>query len=179
MADVTPRTVRYYIGQGLLASPGSGPNARYTDDHLARLRVIRRLQREHLPLAEIRRRLHALADDAVVAMAEASDDASSATPSTDSAADYVRRLLAPAMRVSESVVPFTASTPTAGPIPAASPPPAPAPSPAAREADRSTWERHAVTPDVEIHVRRPLDRHTSKQVDRLIRIARDLLGDES
>ena len=179
MADVTPRTVRYYIGQGLLASPGSGPNARYTDGHLARLRVIRRLQREHLPLAEIRRRLDDLADDEVVAMAETSDDASSSTPSTDSAADYVRRLLVPPMRVSESVAPFTGSPPAAGPIPAASPPPAPAPSAAPREADRSTWERHAVTPDVEIHVRRPLDRHTSKQVDRLIRIARDLLGDES
>ena len=179
MADVTPRTVRYYIGQGLLASPGSGPNARYTDGHLARLRVIRRLQREHLPLAEIRHRLGDLPDEEVVAMAEASDDASASAPSTDSAADYVRRLIASPVRLAESVTPFTASPPAAGAMPAASPPPAPAASVAAREADRSTWERHTVTPDVEINVRRPLDRHTSKQVDRLIRIARELLGDES
>ena len=67
LAGVTPRTVRYYIGQGLLPSVGqSGPGAKYGDDHLARLRLIRRLQREHLPLAEIRRRLDRL-DDAEIA----------------------------------------------------------------------------------------------------------------
>ena len=58
LADVTPRTIRYYVAQGLLPSPGRvGPGAHYTDGHLARLRLIRRLQREHLPLAEIRARL--------------------------------------------------------------------------------------------------------------------------
>ena len=32
LADVTPRTIRYYIVQGLLPSPeGAGPAARYGD----------------------------------------------------------------------------------------------------------------------------------------------------
>lgn len=54
-AGVTPRTVRYYIGQGLLRSPGRlGPGTRYTREHLERLRLIKRLQEERLPLAEIR-----------------------------------------------------------------------------------------------------------------------------
>ena len=56
-AGVTPRTIRYYIAQGLLASPGAGSGARYTDVHLERLRLIRQLQRNHLPLAEIRKQL--------------------------------------------------------------------------------------------------------------------------
>ncbi len=56
-AGVTPRTIRYYIAQGLLASPGAGSGARYTDAHLERLRLIRQLQRNHLPLAEIRKQL--------------------------------------------------------------------------------------------------------------------------
>jgi len=58
--------------------------------------------------------------------------------------------------------------------PSASPPP-----PVANaEPDRSTWERVALTPDVELHLRRPLDRQTNKRVDRLIRIARELLEED-
>jgi DNA-binding transcriptional MerR regulator len=57
-AGGTPRTVRYYIAQGLLPSPGRlGPHTRYGADHLARLRLVRRLQDEGLSLAEIRERL--------------------------------------------------------------------------------------------------------------------------
>lgn len=64
-AGVTPRTVRYYIQQGLLRSPGTpGPGARYGEGHLGRLRLIRRLQREHQPLAEIRHRLKVAASTA-------------------------------------------------------------------------------------------------------------------
>ena len=44
--------------------------------------------------------------------------------------------------------------------------------------DRSTWERHALTADVELHVRRPLDRRSNKRVEQLIRIARELFDDE-
>lgn len=61
MAGVTPRTIRYYIAQGLLPPPDkAGPRARYGDEHLARLRLIKQLQAEHLPLAEIRGRLAAI-----------------------------------------------------------------------------------------------------------------------
>ena len=66
LAGVTPRTVRYYLAQGLLPAVGqTGPGAKYDDRHLARLRLIRRLQTEHLPLAEIRRRLEGLAEDEI------------------------------------------------------------------------------------------------------------------
>ena len=66
LGDVTIRTIRYYIGQGLLPSPiAEGPNTRYTAGHVDRLLLIRELQREHLPLAEIRSRLERL-DDAQV-----------------------------------------------------------------------------------------------------------------
>src|SRR5215213_9561699 len=87
-AGVTPRTVRYYIQQGLLPSPGArGPEARYDEEHLDRLSLIRRLQKEHLPLAEIRRRLETLDDDGVrAALAEPE-------PSHASALDYVRQVL--------------------------------------------------------------------------------------
>ena len=68
MAEVTSRTVRYYIGQGLLPSPGMGPAAEYTPAHVDRLRLIKRLQRMHLPLSAIRARLEGMTDKQVTGM---------------------------------------------------------------------------------------------------------------
>lgn len=60
-AGVSPRTVRYYVAEGLLPAPGgAGPYRIYTREHYLRLRLIRRLQAEHLPLSEIKPRLAAL-----------------------------------------------------------------------------------------------------------------------
>lgn len=65
-ADVSVRTVRYYIAEGLLPPPeGSGPGSAYTRGHLDRLRLIQRLKEAYLPLKEIRRRLSGLSDDEV------------------------------------------------------------------------------------------------------------------
>lgn len=54
-ADVTERTVRYYIEEGLLPPPeGAGPFSRYNYEHWLRLQFIRRLKEEFLPLSEIK-----------------------------------------------------------------------------------------------------------------------------
>ncbi len=59
-ADVTERTVRYYIKEGLLPPPsGSGPFSRYTSEHWLRLQFIKRLKDEYLPLSEIKNLLNA------------------------------------------------------------------------------------------------------------------------
>src|SRR5918992_5075839 len=90
-AGVTPRTVRYYVQQGLLPSPGTrGPGTRYERAHLDRLQLIRRLQRLHLPLAEIRKRLEALDDDGVRGALAAQPE----QPGGSAALDYVRDVLA-------------------------------------------------------------------------------------
>ncbi len=53
-ADVSARTVRYYVQRGLLPPPTfRGPDTSYGADHLARLRRIKELQARHLPLDEI------------------------------------------------------------------------------------------------------------------------------
>jgi DNA-binding transcriptional MerR regulator len=208
LADVTPRTVRYYIQQGLLRSPDvAGPLTRYDDGHLWRLRLTKQLQREHLPLAEIRKRLAALSDDEVRDLVSGSPRAV-----RDSAADYIREVLAsrgvprqpravriptvpsPATRPGRPTTSEDASPP---PLPSAGPPPpspavaddrVPAPSasepppmttPAPTAPDRSQWDRVSVTPDVEIHVRRPLGRDANRRVDRLISIARQLLEEDT
>jgi DNA-binding transcriptional MerR regulator len=192
LAGVTPRTVRYYLAQGLLPAVGqTGPGSKYGEAHLARLRLIRRLQAEHLPLAEIRRRLEGLTGSEILTLAAAPAPAAPA----DSALDYVRTVLAGG----------TTQRPSAAPPPAASlaPPPgmpllkrsmsvsdassavAPAGPPRSGEAeppgpvlDRSQWERIALSPDIELHVRRPLTRAHQKGVDRLVTIARELLEED-
>jgi hypothetical protein len=61
-----------------------------------------------------------------------------------------------------------ADTPAASSIDGGSPP----------VIERSQWERIALAPDVELHIRRPLARAQQKQVDRLVAIARELLEEE-
>ena len=220
LADVTPRTVRYYIAQGLLPAPeAAGPATRYGEGHLARLRLIRRLQRDHLPLAEIRARLERMGDDEIVAALAATDAQEPPMPtSTAETLAYVRDLMTrsgvsprfydqPTQPPPSAPAPMsmpllkrthaarevpdefpmrdTPSLPGPGPAPAPMwlpvPPPASPASPASRPqtVDRSTWEHLSITPDIEIHVRRPLDRRSNKLVERLARIARDLFDDES
>ncbi len=66
VTDLTPRTIRYYIAEGLLPPPeGLGPAAVYTAAHRDRLALIALLKDRYLPLREIRRRLAALSDGEV------------------------------------------------------------------------------------------------------------------
>ena len=163
-ADVTPRTVRYYIQQGLLPAPETrGPGAHYHSGHLARLRLIKLLQKEHLPLGEIRKRVTALTDNQVDGLVRAGQ-----SKRDSSALGYVREVLAggPAPRMAASVARVGGRL-TLGAR--ESPPPQPA---------RSTWERVTLTPDIELHVRRPLTRDENRSVERLLELARELFAEE-
>ena len=198
LAGVTPRTVRYYLAQGLLPAVGqSGPGSKYDTGHLLRLRLIRRLQGEHLPLAEIRRRLEGLGDADIRELAAAEGPA--APP--DSALDYLRTVLDGSRAVvrpqrSISAPPALMSAPAATtaavhrlevaePVPSHASASASSPIAAGGSDDtaptpveRSQWERIALTPDVELHIRRPLTRAQQKGIDRLVTIARELLEEE-
>ena len=176
LTGVTPRTIRFYVAQGLLPSPGRvGPGATYGSGHFARLRLIRQLQREHLPLAEIRARLESLDDAAVEAIVAAP----STPPTPGSAADYIRGVLAKS-RVADAPAADTLAAP-ARPM-AQSMPAMPAlheaPPPESPSADRSQWDRVVLVHDVELHVRRPLTRQLNKKVERVIAIARELLEED-
>ena len=51
---VSPRTVRYYVQRGLLPAPVfRGKDTVYGDEHVQRLKAIRRLQEKFLPLDAI------------------------------------------------------------------------------------------------------------------------------
>lgn len=154
-AGVSVRTIRYYQQQGLLNAPGvRGPGARYGEPDLNRLKLISVMKREHLPLAEIRRRLEGL-DDAGVAQAVAE-----LYRPRESAAEYARALLFP-----NAMLHYTKPTPAAsfgayGPR------------------GRATWERIEIAPDIELHVRRPLSRYENKRLEQAIDHLTRFLNDE-
>ena len=163
-ADVTPRTVRYYIQQGLLPAPESrGPGAHYNEGHLARLRLIRRLQREHLPLGEIRQRLERLTDEQVRDLLRSAPASRRDSP----ALSYIRGVLTGEGPRALGAARLSLSEPSPTVADAGAPQPA-----------RSTWERIAISRDVELHVRRPLTRDQSRIVDRLLKLARELSPEE-
>lgn len=56
-----PRTIRYYISEGLLTpAHGRGPTATYDKDHLLRLKLIKELKDQFLPLEAIKHHLENL-----------------------------------------------------------------------------------------------------------------------
>lgn len=57
-AGVTKRTIHYYMGRGLLPPPnGAGLGTTYSDEHLYRIMLIKKLQDAYLPLDEIKKRM--------------------------------------------------------------------------------------------------------------------------
>jgi DNA-binding transcriptional MerR regulator len=178
IGGVTPRTVRYYVSIGLLPAPGQvGPRTTYGHGILQRLRLIRRLQEDHLPLGEIGTRLGSM-DDAAVDAALAVDE----TRPGDSALDYIRRLRASQSPAARSAAPSPSPSLRAtepAPAPLLAPPPRPT-TPASEPGmtQRSQWERVALSDNVELHIRRPLGRLDNKRVERLIRIAREILEED-
>lgn len=203
-AGVTTRTIHYYVQQGLLRPAGSsGPGPKYNRGHLARLRLIKRLQREHLPLAEIARRLKPLSDEAVEQVLR---EAGTQPARGSSALEYVRSVLSksdrrtrisqdlPALR--ESFEPLVLANRVAEPdAPAASDageplvasmrsdaetrlwsravPASPAP-PSSVAGDRSQWERITLADGIELHIRRPSSRSQQKALERLMTAAREI-----
>lgn len=170
-ADVTPRTVRYYISSGLLPQAVSqGPKATYPASALKRLQLIKALQREHLPLAEIRTRLDALSEGDIAQLL-----GEPPPPVQSSALDYISRVLSggkvdsrprqPAAVGLAAGLSGSGSPATSSIAPSSSQQAAPS---------RSTWERIVLHADVEVHVRRPLGADTRRKLDRLLDHARTL-----
>ncbi|HET8627108.1 MAG TPA: MerR family transcriptional regulator [Thermomicrobiales bacterium] len=170
---VTPRTIRFYVAEGLLPPPeGNGPAAVYTAAHRDRLRLIGLLKAQYLPLREIRKRIAPLTDAEVreeVREAAAGEREVDEVREPGSALAYLDRVLG---RAAERP-PADAAPPPAAPRPA---PPLrrPASAPGAR---RERWERIVLADGVELHVREDRRREVGP-LEALIRHARDLLGEK-
>ena len=160
---VSPRTVYFYVQQGLLPpAEGAGRGAKYSQVHRDRLRLIRQLQDQHLPLAEIRKRIDALSKQELTRLA---GSAGTPTRTSSSAAEYIRSVLA-GQGTPEAP---RRGTPSHARI-----------SPSAHAAhgtpgERSQWERISLAPELELHVRRPLSRVMNRKLEQLLEFARALM----
>lgn len=185
-ADVSTRTVRYYIAEGLLPPPeGAGPSSVYTAGHLVRLRLIQRLKAAYWPLKEIRRRLAGLSDAEVERALLDLDFAPEEAPSHADAAmaparDYLAVL---EQRARYRTEPLPLREPLAAPpaisFPAAPHPASPLHDEVLSEADLvpdlaagSLWRRIPLGEDAELVIsERAYTRHRER-IDWLIRWAR-------
>ncbi len=173
-ANVTPRTVHFYVQQGLLPPAGApGPGARYGEGHVSRIRLIRLLQKQHLPLSEIAKRTKGLTDEQVDSLiAEAR---LRRTQDSGSALEYIRGVLAepkaPYGAGKDSLLAAKARAPRSDEMrarPLAPESAAPA---------RSQWERFTLADGIELHVRRPLSRVEQRQLEKLMMAARKIFED--
>jgi uncharacterized ParB-like nuclease family protein len=137
------------------------------------LKLIKLLQKEHMPLSEIRRQLESLDDAKVQALVR--EHSSRKQPANSSAVDYIRSVLTGTRHL--------ASQPAASNLfRSQTAEPAIEDRNAAysthRPAERSQWERVVLAPDVELHIRRPLSRSQNRKIEALIQHARETLKEE-
>lgn len=169
-AGVSVRTIRYYITEGLLPGPGGrGKGASYSEEHLLRLRLIRRLAQQGVPLAEQRERLARLTLADLRALLREEDhraDMLARASARDSPRDYISTLLARArenradhrpVRCSPMVFDAPEELVSSPPL-RRSPMVFEAPeelvsSPRERTRPEATWRRVRLAPGVELHVR--------------------------
>lgn len=87
------------------------------------------------------------------------------------AASLLRRIESAPLTAAGAAPRQLAAAPAAAPAPAAG---TAGPEPGPSFGLRSQWERVAITPDIELHLRRPLSRRDNRLVERLIAFARQL-----
>ncbi|HET6318219.1 MAG TPA: MerR family transcriptional regulator [Chloroflexota bacterium] len=163
-AGVPVRTVRYYISEGLLPGPAArGRGATYDREHLARLRLIRLLAEQHVPLAEQRQRLADLSPNEVEALLREERrrgmalERASQAPSPRAYISHLIQRAEPA------------------------PPDAPSASRAYRgqNTEPQNWRRWEIVPGVELHARNDAARVHAQLIERLLQTSRDWPGRRS
>jgi DNA-binding transcriptional MerR regulator len=189
VADVTTRTIRYYVEQGLIPPPrGGGRAASYGEEHLRRLELIKLLKEEFLPLNEIKALLAGLDDDAVRDLLTGKRQPSP-PPAPETAKEYLRALLNPPEKstplLRQAVEKRAAAKPVSSP---AKPRAIKMRSTSAVQGSRiskesepsqevvTNWQHYRLHPDIELHVRQPpSDATFNTRLDRLIADIRRLI----
>jgi len=187
-ADVPVRTVRFYISQDLLASPeGRGRAATYTEEHLERLRLIRALVDQRVPLREIKETVGPMsASDVRKLLAQEQqrstqeDRARSRSPR-----DYVSALLERSKRAPSPKALSVRAIDASGPKPmtrsaaeslseAVPWAPLPSPSGGARTPidPAATWYRIQLAPGLELHVDGSKQEALQALVERIVELSR-------
>lgn len=163
--DIPVRTIRYYISEGLLPGPeGRGKAAAYGEEHLLRLRLIRLLSLQHMPLAEmyhLLKRTSMAEMRALLAKEEHHLQETEVETPQPSPQDYIAGLLKKAQGVQSELSQsyFTQ----------------PAPLRKLREASQppleETWRRWELAPGVELHVKAGAEEQHRYLIERICKIA--------
>jgi len=158
LIGVPDRTIRFYVAQGLLLGPDRrGPGAQYPEENLYRLRLIRKLAGDNKPLAAIRDEIERLGPEGL---------RQQAAPRT--ALDYIRELRGEASSMMRRAPSISSAIESRSSV-----------SPGTKPPVRSQWDRVHLSPDVEIHIRRPLGRDDNRRLAELMEQARRIFGEES
>ncbi len=157
--DVPVRTIRFYISQGLLPGPGSrGKSATYGEEHVIRLRLIRRLADQRVPLTKIATLVEGLTLDearALLAREERKIRDLQAAEHAGSPKDYVAALLREAQAGRSNPAPprKTIGSGFSRPQPLSRASSDTQPPQSATSAPTNLWRRWTLVPGVELHVR--------------------------
>lgn len=173
------RTIRFYIAEGLLPGPGTrGKAASYGEEQLLRLRLIRRLSEQRVPLVEMRDMLSRLLPDEVRALLETEDQqaavveqARAQAAQVPSPKEYVAALLN-RVRPSPSGEKVGSAS---GPLPSLPSQPVPQHKPSLPYTKQSTsasaevWNRWELAPGVELHVKADTQNIHRVLIERLLK----------
>jgi len=131
------RTIRYYMAEGLIQTPGEkqGTASLFSYLNLLQLLTVKKLQAEHLPIRKIRELVAGKSEQELEMLLGVGGVAAKKSRETD-AKRYLESLLAP-----ESA---------AFPMETAAAPPPPAPQMLVQSA---SWQRVEIEPGLELHVR--------------------------
>jgi len=153
VTGVTRRTIRYYVAIGLLP-PGEEQGSRriYSQRHIGRLQLIRKLKDQFLPLDEIKKRMSGLTDEDIALMFSKT---------------VAQRVTEPRMLYDLSLR-YCEKSPT--------PPEQTGPSShhqrKNRELRSSNWRREELAPGVELHVKEDASPSISFLVEKIRKLAR-------
>lgn len=187
-SGLTLRTLRFYMQEGLLPGPETrGKYARYSQQHLDRLELIRRMKDLRLPLQEIRQLIDNMTPEEMSRLRRYQDeiaqkininkyamnDTSAINEKPSSALDYIHSIQA----VQENVRAYRQPK---QPLPLAD-----AVRPRMlKQVDRSipqppagqeTWRRIQLADGIELNVRETDDQHEKQQLEQLIQSVRKLI----
>ena len=181
LAGVPPRTIRFYIQRELLPGPRRGSQSRYTDEHLARLRVIRKLQDVPLPLDVIRETLNRLSSPVEESQSpEPPESKSGSREPSPGGADHPEHDLpaseAGAQGPADAALSYIKWAGAAAPAlakrlrrPTGS---------SSSMVEPSKWDHFALTADIDLLVRRPLPPSQKSGLRQLLEKARELFPEE-
>ncbi|GAP15348.1 predicted transcriptional regulator [Longilinea arvoryzae] len=174
-ANVSVRTIRFYIAEGLLPAPQArGRFATYGEDALLRLNVIRRLKETFLPLREIRERLTGLSTaDVQRLLTELEQNSPAAQSSRSSALDYIDQITAH-REASRQVSPETTHQFSASPEHLTA---APKPQPHLSQ-PAEHWRHYRLAPGVILLASDSLDDVNEKRVKELLQFAGSLFSSQ-